>query len=106
MDVTDPELGGRSAMVFRFQGDTTSGFWMKDTLLPLSIAWYAADGTLVSTADMEPCPADTLDCPVFDAEWSVPLRHRGGPGRPRPAGPGGGLHHLARRGCGGPAQAA
>jgi len=66
MGVTDAELGGRSAMVFRFPDDTTSSFWMKDTLLPLSVAWYAADGTLVSTADMDPCPAGTLDCPVFE----------------------------------------
>jgi len=66
MGVTDADLGGRSAMLFRFPGDTTSSFWMKDTVLPLSIAWYAVDGTLVSTADMDPCPAGTADCPVFD----------------------------------------
>ena len=40
---------------------------MKDTLLPLSIAWYAADGSLVSTADMEPCPEGVTDCPVTTA---------------------------------------
>jgi uncharacterized membrane protein (UPF0127 family) len=70
MAVTDPELGGASAMVFAFPGDTTSGFWMKDTLLPLSIAWYAADGSLVSTADMDPCPEGVTNCPVSSAAGS------------------------------------
>jgi len=67
MAVTDPELGGAPAMVFTFPGDATSGFWMKDTLLPLSIAWYAADGTLVSAADMDPCPSDGGTCPITTA---------------------------------------
>jgi len=65
MAVTDPGLGGAEAMVFVFPGDTTSGFWMKDTLLPLSIAWYSSEGAFVSTADMDPCPADATDCPAF-----------------------------------------
>ncbi len=65
MGVTDPELGGRPAMVFEFPSDTTGGFWMKDTLLPLSIAWIDAAGAVVSTADMDPCPADTPVCPSY-----------------------------------------
>jgi uncharacterized protein len=67
MGVTDPGLGGAPGMVFAFPGDTSAGFWMKDTLMPLSIAWYPADGPLVSTADMDPCPAGTASCPVFSA---------------------------------------
>jgi uncharacterized membrane protein (UPF0127 family) len=65
MGVSDPELGGLPGMLFRFPGDTSSGFWMKDTLLPLSIAWYDADGALVSTTDMAPCPAGG-DCPTYE----------------------------------------
>ncbi len=65
MGVTDPELGGRPAMVFDFPSDTSGGFWMKDTLLPLSIAWIDAAGAVVSTADMDPCPPDTPVCPSY-----------------------------------------
>jgi uncharacterized membrane protein (UPF0127 family) len=54
-------------MVFLFPADTSSGFWMKDTRLPLSIAWYAVDGSLVSTADMDPCPEGVTDCPITTA---------------------------------------
>ena len=64
MDVSDVELGGRSGMVFTFDGDVTTSFYMRSTLLPLSIAWYGADGALVSTADMEPCPPDAETCPT------------------------------------------
>jgi len=67
MGVTDPGLGGASAMVFAFPADTTSGFWMKDTLLPLSVVWYAADGAYVSAADMDPCPEGVDPCPVTSA---------------------------------------
>lgn len=66
MGVTDPGLGGAAGMVFAFPGDTSSGFWMKDTPMPLAIAWYPVDGPLVSAADMEPCPAGTADCPVYE----------------------------------------
>lgn len=62
MEVTD--LGGYDGMLFRFEADSDGGFWMKDTLLPLSIAYLDADGAVVSTADMEPCP-DGTQCPSY-----------------------------------------
>jgi uncharacterized membrane protein (UPF0127 family) len=57
-------LGGYDAMVFRFDGPSTGGFYMFRTLLPLSIAFIGEDGGVVSTADMEPCPAaEPSACP-------------------------------------------
>lgn len=59
MGVTD--LAGADGMLFRFGAETTSTFWMRDTPMPLSIAFYDGDGTLVSAVDMTPCvdgPAD------------------------------------------------
>ncbi len=59
MGVTD--LGGADGMVFRFGSVVTTQFWMRDTVMPLSIAFYAEDGSFVSATDMEPCltgPAD------------------------------------------------
>lgn len=49
------DLSGYDGMVFDFQVDTTSRFFMKDTPLPLSIAWFDGAGRFVSSADMEPC---------------------------------------------------
>ena len=54
MGVTD--LGAVRGMLFVFPDDTTSGFWMKDTLIVLDIAFFAADGSLVGgPISMFPC---------------------------------------------------
>lgn len=66
MEVTD--LGGYDGMLFRFESESATGFWMKDTVLPLSIAYLDADGAVVSTADMDPCPEGTAQCPGYPAD--------------------------------------
>jgi uncharacterized membrane protein (UPF0127 family) len=43
-----------AGMLFVFQGDTDGPFWMKDTLIPLSIAFIGADRRIVSIKDMQP----------------------------------------------------
>lgn len=58
-----PECSG---MVFVFFEETTGTFWMKDTLIPLSIAFFDIDGKIVRILDMEPCEADP--CPTYDPE--------------------------------------
>jgi uncharacterized membrane protein (UPF0127 family) len=52
-----------SGMVFLYPTDVREAFWMKDTLVPLSIAFVAADGRVVSVAEMTPCRADP--CPTY-----------------------------------------
>jgi len=59
------DLAGYDGMLFVWTANTDGSFWMKDTLIPLSIAWFAADGSLVSTADMTPCV--TATCPTYPA---------------------------------------
>lgn len=60
------DLAGYDGMLFTFTTDTTVQFYMKDTLLPLSIAWFDARGRFVSSTDMEPC-LDAAQCPTFAA---------------------------------------
>jgi uncharacterized membrane protein (UPF0127 family) len=62
MEVTD--LGGYPGMLFVWDADSSSSFYMRNTPTPLSIAWFTAGGELVSTADMEPC-GDRTDCPTY-----------------------------------------
>jgi uncharacterized membrane protein (UPF0127 family) len=62
MEVTD--LGGYAGMLFVWDADSSSSFYMRNTPTPLSIAWFDADGELVSTADMEPCD-DVEGCPTY-----------------------------------------
>ena len=52
-----------TGMVFLYPADVTESFWMKNTLVPLSIAFVAADGRVVSVAEMTPCKADP--CPSY-----------------------------------------
>jgi uncharacterized membrane protein (UPF0127 family) len=58
------DLGRHIGMVFVFESDTSSAFYMRNTPMPLSIAWFRADGTFVSTRDMEPCQTD-FRCPTY-----------------------------------------
>lgn len=53
MGITD--LGGADGMVFVYDAPTQGDFWMRNTPTPLSIAFFAADGSFVSAADMLPC---------------------------------------------------
>ena len=46
-----PEDAG---MLFVWPEDTASGFWMKDTVIPLSIAFIDAGGKIVGIQDMQP----------------------------------------------------
>ena len=50
-----PPNGG---MLFAFEQPAQQCFWMKNTLLPLSIAFLADDGSVVNIEDMKP---QTLD---------------------------------------------
>jgi uncharacterized membrane protein (UPF0127 family) len=52
-----------TGMVFLYPADVTEAFWMKNTLVPLSIAFVAADGRVVSVAEMTPCR--TNPCPTY-----------------------------------------
>jgi uncharacterized protein len=54
-------------MAFVFGGSTQEPFWMKDTLIPLSIAFVDGD-RVVSIREMVPCTGDP--CPTYDAETS------------------------------------
>jgi len=41
-------------MLFVFEAPQMLGFWMKNTYIPLSIAYIAADGTILNIEDMAP----------------------------------------------------
>ena len=62
MEVTD--LQGYSGMAFIYEQDVENDFYMRNTPMPLSIAWVTADGDVVTTTDMEPCE-DRDGCPTY-----------------------------------------
>lgn len=52
------QLGTNDGMLFVFERPGQQCFWMKNTLVPLSAAFVADDGTVVNIEDMKP---QTLD---------------------------------------------
>ncbi len=53
-----PEDAG---MLFLFPADSTGGFWMKDTYVPLSIAYLAADGRILVIREGKPLDTTLLN---------------------------------------------
>jgi uncharacterized membrane protein (UPF0127 family) len=51
-------MGASEGMLFAFEQAAAQCFWMKNTLLPLSIAFVEDDGTVVNIENMQP---QTLD---------------------------------------------
>ena len=53
------EMPQGEGMLFIFEEPTQQCFWMKNTLLPLTAAFVADDGTIVNLADMKPQTTDS-----------------------------------------------
>ncbi len=51
-------MGANEGMLFVFERVGVQCFWMKNTLIPLSVAFLADDGTVVNIDEMKP---ETLD---------------------------------------------
>jgi uncharacterized membrane protein (UPF0127 family) len=56
-------LPADEGMAFLYDEPVQGTFWMKNTLIPLSIAFVGDDGRVVGMRDMEPCEADP--CPHY-----------------------------------------
>ena len=53
------EMPQHEGMLFVFEQPATQCFWMKNTVLPLTAAFVADDGTIVNLADMKPQTTDS-----------------------------------------------
>jgi uncharacterized protein len=53
------EMPTHEGMLFVFDEASQQCFWMRNTLIPLSIAFLAEDGTVVNMADMKPQSDDS-----------------------------------------------
>lgn len=62
MDVE--EMPDHVGMVFLHEEPTEGDFWMKDTLIPLSLAVWDESMTIRQIVDMEPCEEDP--CEIYD----------------------------------------
>jgi uncharacterized membrane protein (UPF0127 family) len=53
------DMPPNEGMLFVFEDASQQCFWMRNTLLPLSIAFVADDGTILNLADMKPLSEDS-----------------------------------------------
>jgi uncharacterized membrane protein (UPF0127 family) len=51
-------LADDNGMLFVYDHQVSEGYWMHNTLLPLSIAWIDRNGTIVDIQDMQPLTDD------------------------------------------------
>ncbi|MEH7253691.1 DUF192 domain-containing protein [Neobacillus niacini] len=58
------QLPEDQGMLFVYSGKTYGGFWMKNTLIPLSIAFVDSDGKILKILNMVPCKEE--ECPTYD----------------------------------------
>jgi uncharacterized membrane protein (UPF0127 family) len=56
-------LGQEEGMFFIFETEDDHAFWMKDTLIPLSIAFIDKSGRIVEIVDMKPLSLDSHSPP-------------------------------------------
>ncbi|HET7928409.1 MAG TPA: DUF192 domain-containing protein [Actinomycetota bacterium] len=61
-------LSPYDGMVFVWDEPVVTTFWMKDTLIPLSIAFWDEGGRIISILDMDPCTQDP--CPSYGPDRS------------------------------------
>ena len=54
-----PSLGANDGMLFIFENADIHCMWMKNTLIPLSVAYIADDGSIVNVEDMKPQTEDS-----------------------------------------------
>lgn len=65
-------LPNHEGMLFVFEQASTQCFWMRNTLIPLSIAFLADDGTVVNVADMKP-QSDDSHCSARPVRFALEM---------------------------------
>lgn len=58
-------LNGYDAMAFLYQHASTDAFWMKETIIPLAVAYFDGSGHFINAQGMDVCPPEVTDCPTY-----------------------------------------
>ena len=62
------EIAGGTGMYFELPAESTRGFWMYNTYVPLDIVYLDPDGFTVAISTLDPCPRSSGEP---DSEWRV-----------------------------------
>lgn len=66
------EMGPNEGMVFRFPHSKQVCMWMKNTLLPLSVAFIDDDGKIINIEDMQP-ETEVAHCAKRAARYALEM---------------------------------
>ncbi len=66
------EMPGNEGMLFANETAGTRCFWMRNTLVPITIAFIADDGTIVNLADMQP-QSDRSHCSAEPVRFALEM---------------------------------
>ncbi|MEN9631336.1 MAG: hypothetical protein RJA10_4564, partial [Pseudomonadota bacterium] len=67
------DMGANEGMLFVNAEASQRCFWMRNTLIPLSIAFIGDDGTIVNIADMQP-QNDASHCSAKPVRFALEVR--------------------------------
>jgi uncharacterized membrane protein (UPF0127 family) len=70
------KLGPNEGMIFVFPDKASHCFWMRNTLVALSIAFLDDDGTIANIEDMKPQTEDS-HCPVRAVRYALEMEQGG-----------------------------
>lgn len=65
-------MPNQEGMLFVFEVASPQCFWMRNTLIPLSIAFLGDDGTVVNLADMQP-QSDESHCSAKPVRFALEM---------------------------------
>jgi uncharacterized protein len=87
-------LHGFVGMVFTPGRPSNDSFYMRGTVIPLSIAWFDANGSFIASFNMAPCPSSAQVCPTYNAgrPYTLALEVPEGRLAPLGVGPGSSIH--------------
>ena len=66
------KLGNNEGMLFVFEQKAQHCFWMRNTLIPLSIAFLGDDGTILNIENMQP-KSDESHCPLKATRYALEM---------------------------------
>jgi uncharacterized membrane protein (UPF0127 family) len=67
-----PSMASNAGMVFVFEENSRHCMWMKNTLIPLSVAFIDASGAILNIADMQP-HSEQSHCAAKPARYALEM---------------------------------
>lgn len=67
-------LAENEGMIFPFGRPVRASFWMKNTILPLSVAYIAPNGAILEIHDMQPQDTNAIVAATGDVQYALETR--------------------------------